>query len=158
MPKVVKPHRSPVNIFIAKDVLFFYEKILLTCESDRKSYGDEKILKESAQIINASTPFDFVYKDFEKEMQNPKDNVFYFSAYVKKQNKNKKYSNVVRQWYKHIRNAFAHNYIRKDNGAYVLEDYFQEQKGKPLKKVMYCRILSLDEFKDLIIIVNSKLK
>ncbi len=158
MASVKRPRRSSMSIFSAKDVFFFYENILLICESDRKAYGKEKILKEAAHNVNASAPFDFVYIDYEKEMQNPGDNVFYFSADVKSQSKNKKYSNVVKQWYKHIRNAFAHNYIRKDKGAYVLEDYYQEQKSKPLKKVMHCRILSLDDFKDLIININSKLK
>lgn len=158
MARIVRPRRSPVSIFTPTDVFFFYENILLICESERKAYGDVKILKEAAHNVNASAPFDFVYIDYEKEMQNPRDNVFYFSADVKKQNKNKKYSNVVKQWYKHIRNAFAHNYIREDNGAYVLEDYFQEQKSKPLKKVMYCRILSLDDLKNLIIKVKAKLK
>ena len=112
----------------------------------------------------AFVPFDFVHNDYEKEMKTPKDNVFYFSAATKMQNPKRKHSQIVRQWYKHLRNAFAHNYIRQENGAYIFEDYYQEekevnnQKVKTTEKVLYARILSLDEFKNLITEVKSKLK
>lgn len=136
MAKVKIPQRSSVSIFTEKDINFFYENILLVCESDRKSFGEEKILKNAAKNVVVSVPFDFVHNNYEKEMQNPTDNVFYFSADTQKPNSKRKNSSVVKQWFKHLRNAFAHNYIRKENGVYVLEDYYQEEK-KPLRQTLY---------------------
>lgn len=164
MAKVVKPKRSDVSIFNEKDAFFFYENILLVCESDKKSYGEEKILYDAATRVNAKTPFDFVYKDYEIEMQTPKDNVFYFSANASKQGSTRN-SQIVKKWYKHVRNAFAHNYIRLENGAYVFEDYYDEEvlinnnrKKRTTRKVLYARILSLDEFKSLINEIKPKIK
>ncbi len=152
MAKVTKPKRSSVSIFNEKNAFFFYENILLIFESDKTSYGDEKSLREAAARVNANVPFDFVYQNYEVEMQTPKDNVFYFSADAHKKGPARKYTNIVNKWYKHLRNAFAHNYIRIENGVYMLEDY---NEGK---QVLFARVLSLDEFKSLIneVIPNIK--
>lgn len=155
MAKVSK--RSEISIFNEKDVFFFYEKILLVCESNRKGYGKADILKASANEISSSPEFDFEYENYESKMQNPLDNVFYFSAGTTNHSSRRNYSNVVRQWYKHIRNSFAHNYIRIENGKYVFEDYYQDDK-KQIKKTLYAQITSLDEFKQLINTIGSKLK
>jgi activator of 2-hydroxyglutaryl-CoA dehydratase len=164
MAKVKRPHRSDISIFDEKDAYFFYENILLVCESDKKSYGDEKILTDAAKKVNASIPFDFVCKNYEVEMQTPKDNVFYFSAEAMKQGSSRN-SHIVKKWYKHLRNAFAHNYIRLENGAYVMEDYYDEEtqtnsnhKKIKTQKVLYARILSLEDFKSLINEVKPNIK
>ena len=152
MAKTVKLKRSDVSIFDEKDAFFFYENILLVCESDKKVYGEEIILHDAAAKVNTNNPFDFVYKDYEVEMQTPKDNVFYFSADAAKKGLTRKYTKIVKKWYKHLRNAYAHNYIRLDNGVYVFENYHER------KKVLYARILSLDEFKSLINEIKPKIK
>lgn len=157
MSRVVKPQRSANSIFNEQDVYFIYENILLVCESDRKAYGDEQILFDAAARINSIINFDFVYKNYEVEMQNPNDNVFYFSADAIKQGKNRKYTMIVKKWYKHLRNAFAHNCIRIDNGAFVFED-FLEENGRTLKQTMYARVTSLEEFKRLVLEIKNKLK
>jgi hypothetical protein len=157
MAKVILPKRSAISILDEKSVYFFYENILLVCESGRSSYGDEKILTDAATKVNASTPFGFVYKNYEVKMQNPQDNVFYFSANAIKQTSTRQYTQIVKKWYKHMRNAFAHNYIRLDNGAYVFEDYY-EDKGSLRKRVLYARIVNLDDFKRLIAEVKANLK
>lgn len=156
MAKVIRPKRSATCIFDEKDVYSFYENILLVCESDRVAYGDEKILTAAAKKINASTPFGFVYKNYEVKMQNPVDNVFYFSANAAKQSSTR-HTMIVKKWYKHLRNAFAHNYIRLDNGAYVFEDFY-EDTGSPLQQVLYAKIVNLDDFKRLITEVKANLK
>lgn len=164
MAIVLKPKRSEISIFGEKDAYFIYENILLVCESDRKAYGDEIILYDASTKVNASVPFCFEYKDYDVKMQNPQDNVFYFSADTIKQGTKRKHSKIVMKWYKHLRNAFAHNYIRKENGVYVFEDYYDEeispnnQTKKKTRRVLYARILSLDDFKNLIKEVKSNLK
>ena len=156
MVKATKPKRSPTSIFNEEDTHSIYENILLVCESDRKAYGKADILKNAASSTKASPSFDFIYDNYENEMQNPKDNVFYFSAETTNQSTKRNHSNVVKQWYMHIRNAFAHNYIRQDNGAYVFEDFYQGD-NQPLKQTLYARITNLDDFKNLIKEVKSKL-
>lgn len=157
MPQVAKPKRSANSIFNKEDAYFIYENILLVCESDRKAYGDEHILFNAAKKVNSIINFNFVYKNYEIEMQKPKDNVFYFSADAAKQGTNRKYSNIVKKWYKHLRNAFAHNRIRINNGAFVFEDFYEE-KGRALKQTLYARVTSLDEFKCLASEIKNKLK
>ena len=152
MKKTTIPKRSDISVFNEKDTYFIYENILLVCESDKKSYGEEKFLHDAALKVNSSYPFDFVYMDYEVEMQTPKDNVFYFSAEASSKNSSRQYTKIVKKWYKHIRNAFAHNYIRIENGAYVFEDYYEG------KKVLYAKILSLEEFKSLINEVKINIK
>ena len=156
MAKTTSPKRSAKCIFNNnEDIRFFYEDILLFCESDRTSFGSFNILKQAAKALTMLKPFDFVYNNYEKEMRTPKDNVFYFSAEAEKQDSNKK-SKVVKQWFKHIRNAFAHNYIILDKGIYHFYDFCGE-KGKKPKQTLYARITSLDDFKKLILEVKSKI-
>lgn len=152
MKKTTIPKRSDISVFNEKDTYFIYENILLVCESDKKSYGEEKFLHDAALKVNSSYPFDFVYMDYEVEMLTPKDNVFYFSAEASSKNSSRQYTKIVKKWYKHIRNAFAHNYISIENGAYVFEDYYEG------KKVLYAKILSLEEFKSLINEVKINIK
>ena len=130
MAKITIPKRSSVSILSKEDVSFIYENILLVCESDRNGYGKKEILDLAAKNVLASPSFEFVYEDYEKKMQTPTDNVFYFSAATNIQGAKRDTSNVVKNWFKHIRNAFAHNYIRMDNSAYVFEDYCVENKSK----------------------------
>lgn len=148
MSKVVLPTRSSVNIFTDDaDLKFFYENFLLYCESDRKYYGNFECLKSAAKAIEGS--FDFVYKDYETKMETPVENVFYFSAETEKQDSKRQNSAVAKKWFKHIRNSFAHNYITIEDGQYVLQDFFQEEK-QPLRQVLYAKLTSLEEFKGLV--------
>lgn len=113
-------------------------------------------LINSAKAINTGYTYDFRYKDYQKYLRNPIDNVFYFSAETSNSSSNRKHSCIVRKWFKHLRNAFAHNYIILDNGIYHFYDFYEE-KGKKPKQTLYARITSLDDFKKLILEVKSKI-
>lgn len=150
MAKTVIPKRSSTCIFNDdKDLRFFYEKVLLITESDRSSFGKKDILDNAAKSVVISNPFNFEYEDYENKMLTPKENVFYFSAESQKQNSKREYTNVVKNWFKHIRNAFAHNYIYLENSSFVLRDYYKE-RGKPLKQTLYVKLSSLNDFKKLV--------
>lgn len=69
----------------------------------------------------------------------------------------KKYNDIVRKWFKHLRNAFAHNYIILEDGIYHFYDFYDEE-GNHTQQTFYARITSLDDFKKLILEVKSKIK
>lgn len=152
-----KPSRINSCIFKEDDIKFFYKNILLVVESDGKvSYGKKEILKDSAKMINTGYIYDFEYENYQKKLINPVQNVFYFSAESSVNSSKRKYSDIVRRWFKHLRNAFAHNFIILDKGIYHFYD-FHEGNAKSTKQTLYAQITSLDDFKKLVLEVKSKI-
>ena len=147
MAKTTKTKRNPTNVFDKdEDLKFFYEEILLFVESDRTSYGDATILKNASKTAGTSVAIDFIYDNYEKEVQTPAENIVYFSAAAEKQTSKRKNTAIVKKMFKHLRNAFAHNLITKENGLYVLRDYYYQESKKSYKLVLYAKLSSLDDF------------
>ena len=136
------PPRNPKNILSDDDLKFFYEEVLLFVESDNKGYGKFNVLKKE---INKNERLNmFQFEDYKKS-KNPEYNIFYFGARTKK---SKKKSPIINNWFKHLRNAFAHNYITIDeeSGCYTLKDFNKENK----KQTLLAIIDNIEDFKCLV--------
>ena len=154
----MNPHRNENSILENHQLKFFYEKILLYYESDRSSYGSADILDRKVKKDERFKQFSFVYKDYLNAMANPQDDTFYFCADIKEgiQGKLKKkrkvtYNQIVKKWFSHIRNAFAHNYIEIDGGALIMRDYLEN------KQTLYVRLTYFELFEELVAFVKEKI-
>ena len=145
--------RPPTNILTDDELKFFYEKILLFCESDGHGYGTfSKFSKSFLKPFElCSENYEAKLKEFQKNGQEPPCDTFYFSAIP--ENGTKAIEGQL--WFRHLRNAFAHNYITKEEGCMVLQDYYKE--GKSTKCTLYVKISSFDEFKALINRIQEKI-
>ena len=150
--------RNKSSILKDEQLKFLYEEILLYYESDRRSYGSASILDKKAKSDKRFKQFSFVYKDYESAMTNPQDDTFYFCAETKRKNQNGKkearkvtYNDVIRNWFGHIRNAFAHNNIVLDGDSFVLRDY-QEKR-----QTLYVTLTSFNLFEKLVAFVKEKI-
>lgn len=148
MSRSILPHRSPECILTDEEIKFFYEEILLYFECDRKSFGTVESLKQASKNIEDNSKFKFEYKDYENMIESPVENVFYFSAESKKENAARENTEIVKNWFFHLRNAFAHNYIIKKDSSYILKDF--QKKGQNWKQTLYVEITSFDSFKSLV--------
>lgn len=113
-----KPKRSS-DIILRDDELPLFYKILQFYESDRSSYGRENILKQSAKKCKPNAIFEFIHDDYEQEMQSPSVDTFYFNTETKGNGNSGRNNNsvIVKKWFAHLRNSFAHNYIKKEKVA-----------------------------------------
>ena len=140
------PPRNPKNILSDENLKFFYEEILLFVESDIKGYGSFNDLKKLINGNEQIKKFQFQYKYYKKYLDKPVINVFYFDACGKKEKS--KNNSIINNWFKHLRNAFAHNYITIDeeSGCYTLKDFNNENK----KQTLLAIIDNIDDFKCLV--------
>ena len=147
MTKVKKPHRNAENILSDEEIKFFYTEILLYSECDRTYWGAFEKVKKQIKATDSLKNFDFVYINYEEKMKNPKPNVFYFNPEKElEEEKRTRRSKILERLFAHIRNAFAHNYIRnEENGVFVLEDFYSDYS----KQTLYVRITSMESFMEI---------
>jgi len=141
----MKTPRLTENILSDEQLKFLYEEILLYCESDRKAFGTAEILNRKVKKQEGLQKFRFVYKNYASRMKTPEIDTFYFHAETSKKKK-KEYMDVVRNWFFHIRNAFAHNYITIDNGLFVMKDFQKDS----FKQTFYVKLSSFELFIQLV--------
>ena len=151
-----KIQRLPNNILTDGELKFFYERILPFCESDRTSYG--KFSKFSNKFLE---PFKLESENYEKKLdeyqkkgQEPPHNTFFFSAETEEGNKLPE----GQMWFKHLRNAFAHNYITKEGGRLVLRDYHKDKNSTKSKLTLYAKLSSFNEFEILVNRIQEKIE
>ncbi len=134
-------------------MIFFYKEIVLFCEFVRKSYGQFNKVIKAVKENPALKEYDFIYKNYKKEMKNPEVKKFYFDAEShNRSSKTKSSAYILKKWFGHLRNSFAHNYITKENGLLILRDYDYEDKSKC---TLLAKISSFDSFKELVSYVKQ---
>ena len=93
---------------------------------------------------------DFIYEDYQNAMNSHIGDVFYFSA-ESQANGSSRNSNILKKWFAHIRNVFAHNYITKEGESIILRD-FEPITYRP---TLYVRLSSFERIKEIVILVKQ---
>lgn len=144
--------RNAENILSDNQLKFFYEQILLFVESERKSYGDSEILTKKVKKISGLENFDFNFEDYKRGMLHPVEDTFYFKAETCPGSIKRKHDKIVYNWFKHLRNAFAHNYIRIENGCMIMIDVYEGEQ------TLYAKIQSYEMLEKLVKKVKELIK
>ena len=145
-----KPRRSSISILTDEELKFFYEEILLFCESDRRSYGSFSTVRSRIRQKPNLSNVDFINEDYQSAMNSPIGDVFYFSS-ESQANGSSRNSIILKKWFAHIRNAFAHNYITKEGESIVLRD-FEPDTYRP---TLYVKTSSFAVLRDTVLFVKQ---
>lgn len=150
MASYTKPRRSSSSILTDEELKFFYEEILLFCESDRMSYGSfSRVISQIRHVPTLSNVY-FINEGYLSAMASPISDVFYFSA-ESQANGGSRNSNILKKWFAHIRNAFAHNFITKEGESIVLRD-FEPGTYRP---TLYVKTSSFAVLRDTVLFVKQ---
>lgn len=141
--------RATNSVLSDAELKFFYEKILLFYENDsRTNYGDFESIKRELKKTEGLQGIDFIYENYQEKMNEPQDNVFYFSAESETGAGKKKNSEIGKKLFGHLRNAFAHNYITKENEYVILQDY--QNTDLSARQTLYAKLSSFNKFETLV--------
>ena len=149
IPKL--PLRVPNSVLSDKQLQFLYKEVLLYSESDSSSYGSAEKIIAKVKKESSLQHFDFVYDHYESAMKTPVDDTFYFSASSKKKVKRSN-SLILKKWFAHLRNAFAHNYITIENGKMLMQDF---QNESPHSQTLYVQLSSFELFEKLVFYIKQ---
>lgn len=136
----MEPRKRTEKRVVKPDWLsFLYDEVLLYCENDDTDFSGYN-LNTNRFLAKLEKELDFSLIGSTKEIEVGRKDVFYYSSSDGK----------IESWFKHLRNAIAHNRIFKlsDNDELILEDVFSN------KITMYAEISSFDKLKQII----SKIK
>lgn len=146
-----KPSRNPSRVLEENDLKVLYEDVLLFVENDifdSLSFGKFDDLKKKISQHETLKGFRFEYEDYLNKMQTPVNDTFYFDAEKEIESKSKrKTSKIAKKFFSHVRNAFAHNYVKYDDGGHLILASYQEHSYKPQ---FYAQLSSVCTFKSLL--------
>ena len=132
----MKPRNRNVHRVIDKDCLvFLYDEVLLYCENDTVSFSGYN-QNNNPFLKQLESDLGFKFNSKMSEASKGQLDIFYFSCHTGK----------VKSWFKHLRNAVAHNRIFKssDNDVIIIEDKYND------KLSMYAEITSFEKLKRII--------
>lgn len=117
-----------------------YEEVLLYYENDDVNF-DEFNLNKNPFLEKLQSKLGFIFIPDMKKAKAGNVDTFYFS------NKSKR----IKDWFYHLRNAFAHNriFISSDGEMLIIQDQYQG------KLTMYAEVSSFEKFVNIIRTIKS---
>ena len=158
MSKYEKPVQQEDCMLSDEELKFFYKEVLLYYENDKfdkRAFGRFDDFKRKLSKNERLKFFSFEFEDYLEKMKEAKMDTFYFHANKDdgdKDNSNIKHTKILKKWFGHIRNAFVHNHIfREDDGSLILRSF----DSKSYKPLLYVKLTSFNDFVDLFKFVKS---
>lgn len=139
--KVTK--RSAKRVIEPEWLNVLYDEVLLYCENDATDFSGYN-LKKNPFLDKLQKDMDFAFVANMKEAKDGQRDTFYFS----------RSSGKIESWFKHLRNAIAHNRIFrfKDKEGLIIEDENNNQL------TMYAEVSSFEKLKNIIQAIKKNYK
>ena len=120
-----------------------YDEVLLYCENDTTNFSGYN-LKKNPFLDKLQKDMDFALVANMKEAKNGQLDTFYFSRSGGK----------IESWFKHLRNALAHNriFITSNGKGLIFEDEAKNHLS------MYAEVSSFEKLKDIITAIKKNCK